>query len=358
MGKDRKEDSFIRKVKDKGIAREKRKLASASKVFLESHKDDTTKHQQKINITSKEIHPKDGDKRPRPSGSSMSQASTSEEAMEWECTDIKVINTIQEIRKEHYSRSKCDIEEFFTSKVPKISSCACVCVVIDTNIFLSYLEIVKVLVENPQFSTKVQICIPWMVLQELDLMKTKKDNKGKIEILARNAAAFILEQSSQKAMFRLQTLDEFRECISLTDEENADDKILQWCIKLKKEDNRNICLLSNDTIFCTKATACEILSFQSRQAIEVLSSLLKTQEMQLDSHTIENRPDAEPTPKNPQNKAMTKYPTQRNACAINVRDYFEEFATPVLSEVSRSKAVIFVSICYWILLTIRLLNWK
>lgn len=108
-------------------------------------------------------------------------------------------------------------------------------------------------------------------------MKTKREDKVKLELLARKAAAFINEQVTGKknSIFRIQTLDEFKSCINLLPDENADDKILQWCLKLHKEmKDVDVFLLSNDIIFCAKASACGIRALQSEQFKKQLPQLL------------------------------------------------------------------------------------
>lgn len=337
MGKDKKKESPIPKVKDKTISHEKKKLKTISKLTLESNPKENIKCFKKTNKSFKEPQKVSSTKNYIQASIPSTSSTSDEDAMEWEASEIQVLNTIQEIRREFLSRERTDIEQLYTSKLHKTTNSFSLCIVIDTNIFLSYLEIVKSLVVNSHFKSKAQMCVPWMVLQELDLMKTKNETKGKIEILARKAASFILEQSTANPNFRLQTLDEFRDCISsLTDEENADDKILQWCLKLKKEAKKDVCLLSNDKIFCAKATACGIPALQSQKIMDTLPSLLKN------AQTTSGDCVIVPEPKSASEKEtleLVKNSPVVNTCPDNFLEIFEDAVTPVLSQVSKDSNV-------------------
>lgn len=205
-----------------------------------------------------------------------SKYSVDEEAeMEWQPSESDVINALHEVRKDFSHTMDISIDSYFQQSS---TSNAVLHVVIDTNIFLSHLPIVKNLVEGKQTYSKVHIYVPWMVLQELDYMKTNRDNKMKLELLARKAANFIFEQTTRKnPLFRIQSLDEFKNCINLLPDENADDKILLWCLQLQKETAANavkIILLSNDLLFCTKASACGVHAIQSEPFMLQLPKLL------------------------------------------------------------------------------------
>lgn len=202
--------------------------------------------------------------------------SNGEDVMEWEPTEKEVIDTLLELRKDFSARTTYSCITNSTQNLGE-SSNAAAHIVIDTNIFLSHLLIVKMLIEDEEFCSNVQILVPWMVLQELDFMKTSRQNKVNLETVARKAATFILEQINKKnPFFRSQTLSEFKSCINLLPDENADDKILQWCLYLKKEIMSDIILLSNDILFCAKASANGIQPMQSTNFIQLLRQTLVT----------------------------------------------------------------------------------
>ncbi|XP_032777614.2 uncharacterized protein LOC116916472 [Daphnia magna] len=204
-------------------------------------------------------------------------AFSGEDVMEWEPTEKEVMETLLEMRKDFSARKTFSCIENSTRRLEPNSNVAAH-LVIDTNIFLSHLPIVKTLTENKEFSSRVQILVPWMVLQELDFMKSNRQNKINLETVARKAAAFILEQINKKNnFFRSQTLTEFKNCINLLPDENADDKILQWCLYLKNEMLSDIILLSNDVLFCAKASANGIQPMQSANFIQILRQMLLVQ---------------------------------------------------------------------------------
>lgn len=211
-----------------------------------------------------------------------SSSTASEDAMEWEPTESEVLNSVHQLRKSSsLPRTQItDIRYLHTSRLPvkqnNLLKTVVLHVVIDTNVFLSHLPVVKTLVDEDSCQNKVQIFVPWMVLQELDLIKTKAEHKNKLEVMARKAAMFINIQTSilKNPCFRIQTLSEYNSCINLSSDENADDKILQWCINLKKEIQENILLLSNDIIFSAKASANGIQAMLSQDFVDQLPQLL------------------------------------------------------------------------------------
>jgi len=212
-------------------------------------------------------------------------------AMEWEPTESEVLTSVHQLRKDP-SLSQTQITDIchLQARLPVTKNGllknVILHVVIDTNIFLSHLPVVKTLVED-SCQNKVQILVPWMVLQELDLIKTKAEHKNKLEVMARKAAMFINIQTSilKNPYFRIQTLSEYKSCINLNSDENADDKILQWCINLKNEMQENILLLSNDIIFSAKASANGIQAMLSQDFVDQLPQLLTTHSRPLEAET-------------------------------------------------------------------------
>ena len=282
MGKEKNsKDGNPPKTKDKSIVQKKKKLKTTA-TLLNSNEPNSD-HGLSILVSSgrstrspsKQCEISNHKSRSSKYKHKMEPPSTSsnsiEDAMEWEpVTEKEIIDTLHEIRKDFSTRTTLHPIVNLTKKIESVTSA--VRVVVDTNIFLSHLPIVQMLVEKEEFCSKVQILVPWMVLQELDFMKTKRENKVKLEILARKAGTFIYEQR-KNAFFRVQTIDEFKSCINLLPDENADDKILQWCLSLEKEIG-SITLLSNDILFCAKASANGIQPFQSENFMQKLPELI------------------------------------------------------------------------------------
>ena len=206
----------------------------------------------------------------------------SEDGMEWEeISETEVLDSVNQLRKSTSSLQTqitdiCHLQANLPVQQNKLLSSVILHVVIDTNIFLSHLVVVKQLVENKESNSKIQLYVPWMVLQELDLIKTKTEHKNKLEVMARKAAMFINIQTSilKNPFFRIQTLSEYKSSINQQSDENADDKILLWCLDLKKELQGKICLLSNDIIFSAKASANGIQSMLSQDFVDQLPHML------------------------------------------------------------------------------------
>jgi len=198
-----------------------------------------------------------------------------EDAMEWEPSETEVINTLHDIRRDislvsHSNRFEQNLKGGDSCAVP-----ADLHVIVDTNILLLHLPVVKMLLDRRSCDKNIRVYIPWMVLQELDFMKTKREEKNRIEISARKAASFLFKEIQEKnPFFRVQTIDEFKSCISLLSDENGDDKMLEWCLYLQKEEQQKMILLSNDIMFCTKASASGIEAMPKEQFVEKLSDML------------------------------------------------------------------------------------
>jgi len=198
-----------------------------------------------------------------------------EDVMEWEPSESEVVITLHNLRQDS-SLLKHSGKTIIPSSLNKCGSSldAVLHVIVDTNIFLSHLPTVEMLLNIGSSEKNIQIYIPWMVLQELDYMKTKNEKKNSIEILARKAALFLFEQIKKKnPRVRIQTLDEFKNCINLLSDEN-DDKILEWCLYLQKERQCKMILLSNDIMFCAKASASGVESMPKEEFIKNLPQML------------------------------------------------------------------------------------
>lgn len=205
------------------------------------------------------------------------QSVEEEEGMEWQPSENEVVSTLHQIRKDFSHSSNFEIKKYSPSDISykDIS----IHVVLDTNIFISNMPSVKTLVDGKDSKNKIQIYVPWMVLQELDFMKSEKNQeKNEVKPFAKRACIFIYEQTVRKnPFFRIQTLDELKSCVGMIPNENADDKILQWCLHLRNkipDSTDKLFLLSNDRLFCAKTSACGIRALHSEAFMQQLPQLL------------------------------------------------------------------------------------
>lgn len=284
MVKEKKNKDLNSKVKEQSLSQKRKKLKNAA-IANSSFESGILTQLCKTNINSSLTYRSKEQNKNTSELSSLSNknenpstSTTSEDlVMDWEPTEYEIIKTLHEIRRE--IPPEISLKPILGSVHKFIQTSSVLAhVVIDTNIFLSHLPTTKLLVENQEICSKVQIYVPWMVLQELDYMKSNKGHKLKLDTVARKAASFIFDQISKKnPFFCIQTLDEFKNCINLLPDENADDKILQWCLYLKKDIPAEITLLSNDILFCAKASACGIQALQSKQFISQLPQMLDQQ---------------------------------------------------------------------------------
>ena len=152
-----------------------------------------------------------------------------------------------------------------------------VCVVLDTNIVLTHLPFVQSLKERYTPKCQVVAVVPWIVVCELDGLKssTKGEETGlKVAELARNAIRCLKESAMHPDGFMfVQTMMEFRDAakklqkFTVESHVNNDDRILQCCIHYQQNMNEGatqnqgadfgagVILLSNDTNLCVKALA-------------------------------------------------------------------------------------------------------
>jgi len=121
--------------------------------------------------------------------------------------------------------------------------------VIDTNFIISHLSIVRNLVDLYSAS-KGLVLVPWVVIQELDGLKSASSSYGQanLAVLSRNAIRYIYESlNAEKVGLRGQKISE-----CLNSRETGDDSILD-CARYWAEKQRvQVILLSNDKNLGTK----------------------------------------------------------------------------------------------------------
>ncbi|VEN40374.1 unnamed protein product [Callosobruchus maculatus] len=149
-------------------------------------------------------------------------------------------------------------------KPPKLKD---ICVVVDTNIFISNLSIVKEIASmKPNGNIKPVVYIPWMVIQELDFMKdTCSKNKLKSNIM--DSMSFInkrLQEEDPRVIGQTVWEVENQKHIG----SSPDDKIISCCMQVSTK-YETVILLSNDMNLKNKAlinsiTACSVQEISSK----------------------------------------------------------------------------------------------
>nr|CAH7720424.1 unnamed protein product [Callosobruchus chinensis] len=143
-------------------------------------------------------------------------------------------------------------------KPPKLKD---ICVVVDTNIFISYLSKVKEIASmKPNGNIKPVVYIPWMVIQELDLMKDTS-SKSKLKSNIMSSMKFInkrLQEQDPRVIGQTVWEVENQKHIGST----PDDKILSCCMQVATK-YETVILVSNDMNLKNKAlinsiTACSV----------------------------------------------------------------------------------------------------
>ncbi|CAG8554548.1 9420_t:CDS:2 [Acaulospora morrowiae] len=135
-------------------------------------------------------------------------------------------------------------------------------VVVDTNFLISHLAFLKTLIQEYAKKNRLLIIIPWIVLQELDGLKSRPSKsydfsngvQPDLQKLAQNAIYFLHNCLVDKVDgIRGQKLDE-----KMEKHEHNDDKILDCCRYFRAKTLNPIILLSNDKNLCVKAMVHEL----------------------------------------------------------------------------------------------------
>ena len=193
-----------------------------------------------------------------------------EEVMEWETVDMEgIIKETQKARE--IVCQAMDIEEDSTEEAEKPhdaglpSPSSGVTVVIDTNVFISRLAVVTSLLAT----AKVRVLLAWMVVQELDSLKTSaSDNTG---VRARAAVRLINNLLlSRPANLLTQTGRESRAVAARYDSRSPDDRILATCLDCK-EAGQDVFLVTNDVNLRNKALINRVKCGTSENILEVIN---------------------------------------------------------------------------------------
>ncbi|KAF5280528.1 hypothetical protein FQR65_LT00279 [Abscondita terminalis] len=141
-------------------------------------------------------------------------------------------------------------------------------VIVDTNIFVSQLDVIIRLLEiKVNDVTSPIVLIPWIVIQELDFLKDSRTN-GKLKKQSQKAVHFINEKLSTKhPRVKGQSVrDAAQQNFS---SKNADDAILHCCLQVAEKHNRAM-LLSNDINLRNKAIIHGVDAYSHTEIITAL----------------------------------------------------------------------------------------
>ncbi|KAF5288226.1 hypothetical protein FQA39_LY03994 [Lamprigera yunnana] len=209
--------------------------------------------------------------------------------MQWEdIEERQVLSKITEIRNDQLLISidtstnlKILAKEFV--EIPKNETILKeIYIVVDTNIFISHLDIVaKLLTLKINGVVAPIVLIPWIVIQELDFLKECTSEK-KLKRYSQAAIRFINEKLSQKhpqlkgdevLIYYANTVNFLGQSIQEATQQfptkNADDSILYCCMQIMEKENRAM-LVSNDINLRNKAIIQDIFAYSHKEIIQEL----------------------------------------------------------------------------------------
>lgn len=147
----------------------------------------------------------------------------------------------------------------------------------DTNVFLQHLDLIKKIVNADTGSATYIVCVPWIVVQELDRIRNRRTDKKDLSAMAFKAILYInkmLETKNPK--LRGQTIAEARGKEGMMPHDNFstdDDHLLYCCLSLKHQGSRVI-LMTNDTNLRNKALIHDIESYKAHVVEKNLRNIL------------------------------------------------------------------------------------
>ncbi|XP_039309297.1 transcriptional protein SWT1-like, partial [Solenopsis invicta] len=204
------------------------------------------------------------------------------EEMDWEpmkdeeiALEVEVVRT--QIDRENYmAKTNCiseNIAELTQLNEMKSHEKGPLYIVVDTNVFLSNLEIIEE-AKDATFKNYPRpfIVIPWTVICELDYFKNNK-SKYELSIKARKAISFIHNQFSSKHPRVIgQTRDQAKKNKEDFSIDCPDDEILQCCLQIHQL-QISVILLSYDKNLCTKAMIYNIRALGRNDPLENIDDL-------------------------------------------------------------------------------------
>ncbi|XP_065124297.1 transcriptional protein SWT1 isoform X2 [Paramisgurnus dabryanus] len=165
-------------------------------------------------------------------------------------------------------------------------------IVLDTNVLLSHLEFVKKIKSNGLAALGFPtLLIPWVVLQELDYLKSGKLS-SKVEDKARPAVHYIYScLKNQEPRLLGQSMQQASQAVCGLGVVNNDDRVLQCCLQYQDlYPDGALVLCTDDKNLCSKA----LLS-----GVKALSKADLVKEVNENSLAILNYPRAPPTASSP-----------------------------------------------------------
>ncbi|XP_075974444.1 uncharacterized protein LOC142975475 [Anticarsia gemmatalis] len=149
--------------------------------------------------------------------------------------------------------------------------------VVDTNIFLHELDIVKnVLSSNIKgYTEQPTLLVPWRVVNELDRLKDNNNCNGAIWKRARLAMDYLYKSIPENTRIKGQPLRDANSHIYPC--ESPDDEILNCCLQ-QAERGKSVILLSNDKNLCSKALINNIRSLDLTELKSLLENKPEQQE--------------------------------------------------------------------------------
>ncbi|XP_014484962.1 PREDICTED: transcriptional protein SWT1 isoform X2 [Dinoponera quadriceps] len=183
------------------------------------------------------------------------------EEMDWEpMKDEEIALEIEVVRAQLNDKncvnvlSNCPLENTVLTHPSESKEKGPLYIVIDTNVFLSNLEIIEQ-ARDTAFKNYPRpfIVVPWTVIRELDYLKDDKSRSEALRTKARKAISFINDHFASK---HPRIVGQTREQAA-TSKENfcldcPDDEILQCCLQIRNL-KKDVVLLSYDKNLCTKA---------------------------------------------------------------------------------------------------------
>ena len=114
----------------------------------------------------------------------------------------EIIENVIKIRKETFSNETSHIKDSNLTELIDLNNeikTNKLAVVLDTNIFLSHIKSIKNLYADEKILENILFVVPWVVVQELDNCKNKKDYSENINKKAQDAIKFILSVLQTKS---------------------------------------------------------------------------------------------------------------------------------------------------------------
>ncbi|KAL0881204.1 hypothetical protein ABMA27_002308 [Loxostege sticticalis] len=124
--------------------------------------------------------------------------------------------------------------------------------VVDTNIFIHELDVIKNVVNShiKGYSEQPTLLVPWRVINELDRLKDNNNGNGAICKRAKSAMDYLYKSLPENSRIKGQSLRDSNSHIYPC--EIPDDEILNCCLQ-QAERGKAVILLSNDKNLCNKA---------------------------------------------------------------------------------------------------------